>query len=131
VFLYLPSQQLNLARRPLPSLLPLGHPFPLPDLIWPVGVVIRQKGKCLIAGAHPLEWGQRKSSLRKVRGLPECEKNSSLRGGRIIMGQNAEVPAKVCRAEFRRELAKGAFSEDLLPQPQLTEKRIRRKEVLS
>ena len=75
-----------------------------------------------------MEWGQRKSSLRKVWGLPECEENSSLRGGKLSRGR---MPAKVCRAEFRRELAKGAFSEDLLPQPQLTEKRIGRKDVLS
>lgn len=76
--LYLPLQQLNLQ-----DLFLCSHsagPLPPPDLIWPVGVVIKQKGKCLIAWAHPLEWVQIKSSLRKVRGLPGCEENAVLEG---------------------------------------------------
>jgi hypothetical protein len=46
-------------------------------------------------------------------------------------GAECRSACKGLQGEFRRELAEGAFSEDLRLQPQLTEKRIRRKDVLS
>lgn len=53
-----------------------------------------------------MEWVQRKSLLRKVRGLPGSEENNSVREEKNhhTVGR-MEVPEKVCRAEFRRELA--------------------------
>lgn len=67
----------------------------------------KTKGKCLIARAHPLEWVQRKSLLRKVRGLPGSEENNSVREGKNhhTVGRMQKCPRR----------SAGQSSEESLP----------------